>query len=64
MEDSCSCPCHKMLGILIILLGLVFLLESLAVLSPYIVSMAWPVLVMLIGLKLITKGVCKCCDKS
>lgn len=69
MEDGkscgmkgCKCPCHKMLGILIALIGVTFLLGHLGVLSSGIVDVVWPILLILIGLKkTCPKGFCKCC---
>ncbi len=68
MKDAktcCKCPCHKMNGILIALIGLVFLLGHLDVIAQRIVDIAWPVLVILLGLKnSMGKGKCKCCANS
>jgi uncharacterized membrane protein YhaH (DUF805 family) len=52
-------------GILIALIGLVFLLGHLDVIAQRIVDIAWPVLVILLGLKnSMGKGKCKCCANS
>ena len=67
MEDTakkCGCPCHRMAGLLIVLLGLLFLLNTLGMVSSHIVNVVWPVLVILIGVKKMTKGLCKCCSKD
>jgi hypothetical protein len=62
---SCRCVCHKFNGILIFLIGLTFLLGAFDVLSAKVVSITWPIFVMLGGLKnSIGKGRCKCCDKA
>ena len=53
--------CHKMVGGLVALLGLAFLLGNLGLLSMSTVSMAWPILLILIGLKKMMGGACKCC---
>lgn len=63
-DGKCCCPCHMMLGILITLFGLLFLLGHFEVLSASIVGAAWPVLVMLGGIKTAMAGKCKCCDKA
>ncbi len=64
-EKKCGCFCHNFNGILIALLGLDFLLGRLGVISEQIVSIAWPVLLLLIGLKSsFGKGKCKCCKDS
>ena len=66
MEDgkSCNCMCHKMVGILVALFGLVLLLGAIHVLSPKIVHLALPVLIILGGLKMSMKGICSCCKDS
>jgi hypothetical protein len=63
-EKKCSCPCHKMVGLLIALIGLTFLLGAFNVFSPRVVEVTWPILVVLLGLKLTCSGSCKCCDKA
>jgi hypothetical protein len=64
-KKSCGCPCHLMNGILVALIGLIFLLGNFSVLSPKIVGIAWPVLLILLGLKnSVGKGRCKCCPES
>jgi len=63
-KGKCGCPCHKMSGLFITLIGLTFLLGAFGVLSEHAVSITWPVLVILAGLKKMTKGMCKCCDKA
>jgi len=59
-----GCPCHKMVGIFIILFGLTFLLGTLNVISQQIVNIVWPSLIILVGLKKLGSGMCKCCDKG
>ena len=57
----CACPHHKVFPILIILLGLVFLLEALSILTPGFVAIVWPIIVIVAGgMKLMGKK-CKCC---
>jgi hypothetical protein len=52
-------------GILVALIGLTFLLGNLGVLSQKIVGIAWPVLLILLGLKnSVGRGKCKCCPES
>jgi len=60
---KCKCPCHKMPGILIVLIGVLFLLEAFDVVTPHVVAVGWPILLILFGLKkMCPKGMCKCCD--
>ncbi|MEO5971576.1 MAG: DUF5668 domain-containing protein [Bdellovibrionia bacterium] len=61
---NCCCPCHMMKGILIILFGLTFLLGTFEVLSQHVVSIIWPILVILAGGSSLMQGKCKCCDGS
>ena len=61
---KCSCPCHKMIGLFIALIGLTFLLGAFNVLSARVVEVTWPILLLLIGVKGAASGNCKCCDKA
>ncbi|HXI84115.1 MAG TPA: DUF5668 domain-containing protein [Verrucomicrobiae bacterium] len=63
-EGKCGCPCHKMPGLFIVLIGLTFLLGALNVLSPRAVEIIWPILVILAGLKKMFSGMCKCCNSA
>ena len=63
-KSKCSCPCHKMIGVFVVLFGLTFLLKSLDVLSPKAAGIAWPIIVMLAGLKSIFGRNCKCCNEA
>lgn len=58
----CTCFHHKLVPILIILLGLAFLLENLNVLTAGFVGLAWPVLLILVGVVKIFGHGCKCCS--
>ncbi len=58
---NCRCPHHAIVPILITLIGLAFLLQAFAVLSPRFVEIAWPILLVLIGLNKLIAGKCKCC---
>lgn len=62
--ESCKCPCHKAIGVLVVAFGLTFLLGALGVLSAHAVSITWPVIVILGGLKATFKGMCKCCSNA
>ena len=60
---SCKCPHHKMMPLMIVLIGLTFLLGAFNILSPMVVAVIWPILLILIGLQKMFKGMCKCCSK-
>jgi uncharacterized membrane protein len=49
---------------LIVLIGVVFLLGALGVVSAYFVSIAWPILLIIIGIKKMCAGMCGCCQKK
>ena len=64
MEETaktCGCPHHKVVPMSIVLLGAIFLLGALNVLTPGTVSIIWPVVVIAIGLTKLMAGNCKCC---
>jgi len=62
--EQCKCPCHKAIGVLVVAFGLTFLLGALNVLSPRVVGITWPVIIILAGLKSLCGGMCKCCSKA
>jgi hypothetical protein len=61
-KKVCNCPHHKIMPVIIILIGLTFLLGAFNVLSPMAVSIIWPILVIIIGLKKLKR--CKCCMRG
>jgi hypothetical protein len=64
-SHSCGCTCHKMNGIFVALIGLAFLLGALDVVSQHVVGIAWPVVLILLGLQnSLGRGRCKCCAES
>ena len=63
-ESKCGCPCHKVPGVLIALIGFTFLLGALNVLSARAVEITWPILLILLGLKKMFRGMCKCCSAA
>jgi uncharacterized membrane protein len=60
---GCGCGHHKIVPILIILLGLEFLLAQVNVLTWGFVGVTWPILVIIVGCMKLAKGCCKCCKK-
>lgn len=62
-KKVCRCPHHKVMPGLIILLGLIFLLQAINVVSAGFAMVAWPVVVILIGLQKFAEKshMCKCC---
>jgi len=61
MGQKCSCMHHTMMPIFLILLGLIFLLGNLGVISDATVGIIWPILLILFGLGKIMGMKCKCC---
>lgn len=59
--EGCKCPHHKMIPLLIVLFGLLFLLEALGWWGTRFVEVVWPILVILGGLQKMMGGKCKCC---
>ena len=59
-----QCKCHKMGPLLIILIGVTFLLGALGYVSEGTVAIVWPILLILIGMKKMGGGMCKCCKKG
>jgi hypothetical protein len=56
---TCNCGHHKVVPILVILLGLDFLLAQLNVLTWGFVGVTWPILVIIGGI--VKLNMCKCC---
>lgn len=61
MGQKCACPHHKMIPAGIIIIGLLFLLRGLGVISAEVNDIAWPIVLILIGLQKMFKNMCKCC---
>jgi len=58
----CNCPHHKVVPIMLILIGIDFLLGGMNVLTWGFVDVTWPILLIIIGgTKL---GGCKCCSNN
>lgn len=60
-SHGCKCPHHKVVPIVIVLIGLAFLLEAYNVLTAGFVAIAWPVLVIIAGVTKLFGAGCKCC---
>ena len=58
------CLCQKMGGVFIVLIGVAILLGALEVISTKAEWISISIIVILIGLKKICGGMCKCCDKN
>ena len=58
----CKCPHHRVMPLLIILIGFDFLAGAVGVLTASFVSVTWPVLVILIGIVKFVR--CNCCSRQ
>ena len=59
--DISKCGCKIATPILVILFGLVFLLNTTGIISDYALSMAWPIIIILIGVAKLIKKMCNKC---
>ena len=60
-KNLCGCVHHKTIPILVVLFGLAFLLLRLNILTEEFVGLAWPVIVIVVGLTKLYEHKCKCC---
>ena len=62
-KNVCKCPHHKVTPILIILLGVLFLLGALNILTSSFVMIVWPIILIALGAQKLAEktGMCKCC---
>ena len=60
-SEICECPHHKAIPILVVLLGLVFLLGAINVLTGKVVDIIWPILIIIAGGLKFSEAKCKCC---
>lgn len=56
----CRCVHHKIVPLLIVLFGASFLLGNLGYLDGALIRIAWPTLIILIGLVKLGSGSCRC----
>ena len=63
-NEKPRCLCQKMGGVFIVLIGFAILLGALDVISWKAEWISISIIVILIGLKKICGGMCKCCDKD
>lgn len=57
----CRCPHHSVFPVAVLLIGLLFLLQALYVVSMRFVELAWPILLMVGALSKLF-GRCRCCS--
>lgn len=61
MNGMCKCSHHKIVPVLIVLIGLLFLLNAFGSLSAGMLAVLWPIALILIGLQKMFGAMCKCC---
>lgn len=59
--NGCGCAHHKVMPLLMVVFGLVFLLGAMGQISMATVNIVWPIIVIVAGLKKMAVGMCKCC---
>ncbi|MDP3779358.1 MAG: hypothetical protein Q8R30_04940 [bacterium] len=59
--NTCGCPHHKIVPMMIFIIGLLFLLNVLNVITAMALSWLWPIALMIAGLMKMMGGGCKCC---
>ncbi len=61
MGKMCGCGHHKIVPLMITLIGLDFLFANLGWVPESFVATSWPVLLTIAGVMKLMKGKCKCC---
>jgi hypothetical protein len=56
----CSCPHHKVVPLVITLVGVALLLQVMNVITAQTMSYVWPIAIILVGLMKLSKGMCSC----
>jgi len=57
---ACRCGHHKVVPVLVIVIGLIFLAGFYGILSPGAVAVGWPIVLIAIGAVKLGSGSCKC----
>lgn len=60
-KNVCNCAHHKVVPVVIVLIGATFLLGTLGILTSWAVEVIWPILLMVIGGTKLGSRMCKCC---
>lgn len=61
-QSHCSCPHHKVVPLMALLIGVLFLLHAFAYVSDHVTDVLWPVFVIVAaGTKLMGRK-CTCCQ--
>lgn len=60
-EKTCGCPHHKMIPLIIVLIGIDILLGAFNVFTGWFVEVAAAILIIVAGATKLGGGKCKCC---
>jgi predicted membrane protein len=60
-KKACKCMHHKAVPLGITVIGSLFLLGSLNILTGAVVSFTWPIILIIMGLTKLMGSKCKCC---
>jgi len=58
---TCKCAHHHLAPLLIALIGVVFLAKAMNWIAAGTADVAWPILLIILGLHKMCSGLCKCC---
>ena len=66
MQEICKCSHHNFMPFLVVLFGVTFSMGYWGIIGWDIVSVMWPVIVILLGLSLLVDklGMCKCASSG
>ena len=62
-SKTCGCGHHRTFPILVIVLGVVFLLAALNILTMAFVNIIWPIIIIIAGFMKLGGNKCSCCAK-
>jgi len=60
-KGMCKCPHHKIVPLMVFIIGLLFFLNVLNILTTSALNMLWPIALMIAGLMKMMSRKCKCC---
>ena len=63
-SKKCSCFCHKILGVFVVIVGSMVALTVLGKVNTQLSLLVLAGIIVLTGLKMLFTGVCKCCGKK
>jgi len=63
-EKKCHGGHHKAKACLFVVLGLTFLAQAIGIISWSVVNIIWPILLIIIGIKMMCKCHCKSCEEQ